>query len=30
MRGQAFVTFREQEMADRTLKELNGFVLFGN
>ena len=29
MRGQVFVTMREQEMADRTLKELRGFVLFG-
>jgi hypothetical protein len=24
------VTFREQEQADRALKEVNGFVLFGN
>jgi RNA recognition motif-containing protein len=30
LRGQAFVTFRDQEMADRALKELQGFVLFGN
>jgi RNA recognition motif-containing protein len=30
LRGQAFVTFREQEMADRALKELAGFNLFGN
>ena len=30
LRGQAFVTFREQEMADRALKELSGFNLFGN
>lgn len=30
LRGQAFVTFRDQEMADRAIKELQGFVLFGN
>ena len=30
LRGQAFVTFRDQEMADRALKDLQGFVLFGN
>lgn len=30
LRGQAFVTFRDQEMADRAFKELQGFVLFGN
>lgn len=25
MRGQAFIIFREQEMADRALTELSGF-----
>lgn len=29
MRGQAFVTLREQDQADRSLKELAGFNLFG-
>ena len=29
LRGQACVTFRDQEMADRALKELQGFVLCG-
>ncbi len=29
LRGQAFATFREQDMADRALKELTGFNLFG-
>ncbi len=29
MRGQAFVVFREQEMADRALQELRDFSLFG-
>ena len=30
LRGQGFATFRDQDMADRALKELQGFVLFGN
>ena len=29
MRGQAFVVFREQDMADRAMSELKGFNLFG-
>lgn len=29
MRGQAFVVFREQEMADKALAALNGFKMFG-
>lgn len=29
LRGQAFVVFREQDMADRGLAELKGFSLFG-
>lgn len=29
MRGQAFIVFREQDMADRALQELKGFNLFG-
>jgi RNA recognition motif-containing protein len=29
LRGQAFVTFRDQDMTDRALKEVNGFNLFG-
>jgi RNA recognition motif-containing protein len=29
MRGQAFVVFREQDMADRAMQELRGFNLFG-
>jgi RNA recognition motif-containing protein len=29
MRGQAFIVFREQDMADRALAELSGFTLFG-
>mmetsp|Transcript_6209 Transcript_6209/g.4394 ORF Transcript_6209/g.4394 Transcript_6209/m.4394 type:complete len:83 (-) Transcript_6209:410-658(-) len=29
MRGQAFVVFREQTMADKALQELKGFCLFG-
>jgi len=28
LRGQAFVVFREQDMADRGLAELKGFSLF--
>jgi RNA recognition motif-containing protein len=30
LRGQAFATFRDQDMADRAMKELSGFNLFGN
>ena len=30
LRGQAFVTFRDQDMADRVMKELSGFNFFGN
>ena len=30
MRGQAFIVFREQEMADRSMQELRDFTLFGN
>ncbi len=29
LRGQAFVVFREQEMADKALTDLRGFSLFG-
>ena len=29
LRGQAFIVFREQDMADRGLQELKGFNLFG-
>lgn len=29
MRGQAFVTFRELEMAERAIREVRGFTLFG-
>ncbi|CDW80925.1 UNKNOWN [Stylonychia lemnae] len=29
LRGQAFIVFREQDMADRGLQELRGFTLFG-
>ncbi len=29
MRGQVFVVFREQEMADKALVALKGFKLFG-
>ena len=29
MRGQAFLVFREQEMADRALHDLQSFVFFG-
>lgn len=29
LRGQAFIVFREQEMADRGLMDLRGFSLFG-
>ena len=29
LRGQAFIVYREQEMADRALQDLRGFTLFG-
>jgi RNA recognition motif-containing protein len=29
LRGQAFIVFREQEMADKALTDLRGFSLFG-
>ena len=30
LRGQAFATFRDQDMADRAMKELAGFIFYGN